>query len=161
MELARRSRFDEVVLWQPVTSGRVYLNQFLRQGAPGIAATDSVDTGHRQGLRAKLLAGEPVNVSGYMLAPELAEAICEREIEPLGHGLESPIYWIEVVGKDNPKLLPASVRVIAKWRHGSVPVTTKTVVDHSFWRLQSLHPVWADNLIAATTRLIAGDRRNL
>ena len=161
MELARRSRFDEVVLWQPVTSGRVYLNQFLRQGAPGIPATDSVDTGHRQGLRAKLLAGEPVNVSGYRLAPELAEAISEREIEPLGHGLESPIYWIEVVEKSNPKLLPASVRVLAKWRHGSVPVTTKTVIDQPFWRLQSLHPVWADNLIAATTHLIAGGRRNL
>jgi exosortase A-associated hydrolase 2 len=61
------------VLWQPVLSGKQFLQQFLRLKAAGemVAQGDRERTGTRA-LREQLARGEAVEIAGYTVSPELA-----------------------------------------------------------------------------------------
>ncbi len=142
-----------LVLWQPVTDGRVFLTQFLRikiaadmaRGQPGPTTSD---------LRAALEAGETIEVAGYDLGPDLAQAIDALRLAELTPPPGCPVAWFELVTSDETPLSRGAARVIETWRQAGHEVTAQTVVDAAFWTF--LEREWAPRLVAATTVKICG-----
>ncbi|MBB3193496.1 hydrolase 2, exosortase A system-associated [Roseateles terrae] len=70
-----------LLLWQPVTAGKLQLQQFLRLKV----AADLVGgqaKGAMQALRSQLDQGQPVEIAGYQLSPALAAGLEQAQLKP-------------------------------------------------------------------------------
>jgi uncharacterized protein len=144
-EAARRKALGcDFLFWQPMTSGKVALQQHLRlqvakdmlEGQAG-GATDT--------LRARLARGEPVEIAGYSLNPALANGLDHATLSPAAHGRSA---WIEVSTRDDPGLLPATAAAIERWKAGDRTVLARVVQGPPFWNTTEIEE--APALIAAT-----------
>ncbi len=124
----------KLVLWQPVLEGKLLLNAFLRvrvasQMLGGGAGNERLTI---QALRACLAGGEPVDVGGYVLAPELAGAIDARVLgEDAPTGWE--VHWLEVTQDPEAGPSPAAQAVVASWRAAGVMVHERLLRGPRFW----------------------------
>ena len=142
-----------VVLWQPVTNGELFLNQFLRiKLASEMLSEGQAHTGTRQ-LREQLKAGDPVEVGGYLLAAELAESIgglrLERMVPPC------PVAWIDVVADVQNPVALASQNVMQAWIEQGCNLSSERVTGEPFWTTQEITecPALLDVTLDAMERL--------
>lgn len=123
-----------LLLWQPVVNGEQFLKQFLRIRT----ASDMLngDSSQNNALRARLAAGESLEVGGYCLSAQLANDLGRLKLaESLPR---CPVVWLEV-GADNSNLpAPAGQRVVEAWRTAGVEVQTRTVAGEPFWVTQEI-----------------------
>lgn len=145
---ARAERTERVVLWQPVLDGAGFLNQFLRiRVAAGLGAEgESVG-----GLRARLGAGETIEIGGMELVPAMAEALDRLRLEDLAGDWGGQMLWFQVGG------VPAPAAALAeRWRIGGHAVTQIQVAGPSFWAIEET--ALAPELVAATAAALAMPR---
>ena len=161
------------ILWQPVLDGSTFMTQFLRlrlasemmEGArvpeDGIENSASGTTkrpegmqtaGGTTGLREALRLGQRLEIAGYELAPDLADAIDAVDARSLAPGRAQAVEWFEINATEDRPVAPASMRVIAAWEHVGVPVHTHCVTGPAFWKSQEI--VECMPLLAATTQAI-------
>jgi exosortase A-associated hydrolase 2 len=138
------------VLWQPVLRGAVYLNQLLRlRLASEMLAGGSAN---RQALRAALRA-EAQEISGYMVAPALADAI-----EVLDAGMlptpAAPVHWLEIVPAAGRAAPAPSQQQAWTWRAQGATVELQSVHDDACWNTQEVTE--CPRLRAATLAMLAG-----
>ncbi|MEW5770615.1 MAG: hydrolase 2, exosortase A system-associated [Pseudomonadota bacterium] len=127
---------QSVVLWQPVASGDLFLNQFLRiKLASEMLTGGQAQSGTKQ-LRAQLEQGQAVEVGGYMLSPAMAMELAALRLTDMTPGC--PTYWLEVGAQAGEHVTPASQRVIDAWRGRGVPVAGRTVRGDPFWVTQEI-----------------------
>ena len=152
---SERHQFARLVLWQPVLSGAAYLTQLLRLRLAGsmLAAGDA--GGGTKALRARLAAGETLEIGGYELAPALAEAIGRLEAAALALPA-CPLYWFEVVPAATPGVPLAAERVGGAWRARGAAPQLQAVAGPPFWSTPELSECPA--LLAATAALFAEER---
>jgi exosortase A-associated hydrolase 2 len=141
-------RFKRLLLWQPVTDGKVMLTQFLRIRVAAAMAEGGAPEKTEE-LRAQLAAGASVEVAGYEVASELAQALDRLRMDGLDLGAAAPVTWLEVAAEASDRLLPASARVVEAWRKTATEVSTATVAGDPFWTLQET--TLAPALLTATT----------
>jgi exosortase A-associated hydrolase 2 len=144
-------RFRRLLLWQPVTDGKVMLTQFLRIRV----AASMVEGGaaeKTEQLRAQFAAGAAVEVAGYEVAPELAQALDGLRIDRLTPGAQTRVTWLEIGAEACAAVSPAGSRVVEDWRQAGVDVSAATVPGDPFWTLQET--TLAPALLAATTPLV-------
>lgn len=140
-------RFKRLLLWQPVSDGKSMLTQFLRIR---VAAAMGAFSGEKtEDLRAQLAKGEPVEIAGYTLAPELAALIDGIRMDALRPAADVDVWWFEVAAQKSDRLLPGGQRVIEAWREAGVTASTMTIAGDPFWALQET--TLAPDLLAATT----------
>lgn len=70
-ELAQRSAAERLVLWQPVVNGEAFMTQVLRLRLAGDLAQGDGERTSTKDVRARLGAGEVLELAGYPFAPEL------------------------------------------------------------------------------------------
>ncbi len=140
-----------LLLWQPVLTGERHLTQFLRlQLAAGMAEAGA-RTSTRE-LRARLGAGETLEIAGYELAPDLAEAIAELTLaEPLARLGRLPVDWLEVAGDAPADLAPASRAAVERAQAAGIEITAGAVTGPPFWAIQEI--TLAPALLDATDAL--------
>ena len=134
IRLATREEFqvERVVLWQPVTSGRAYLSQFLRLAA----AADMMSGDGRMNVgewQDRLQKGASVEVAGYDLNPVLTKQLEELDVAAAGGLSGVAVDWLEVVARSGQGLPPASLRTVEKWLQAGVQVGAIPVVGEKFW----------------------------
>lgn len=147
----RPAALERVVLWHPVTNGATMLAQFLRIR---LAASLDRDREARESTREllDLLAdGQCIEVGGYEISPELAQALDTLRLEPLGPQCGTLIDWLEVVPDAAQSLSPAASRIVDAWQAAGVRVDAQAVVDQPFWALQET--TIAPALLAATWKI--------
>lgn len=133
LEVARRYPVDDLLLWQPAISGRKHLRDFLFQRVmAGMMQKDLARTSIEK-LRARLAAGETVEIGGYDLAPELYAAVDALEIDALRPAPGQALHWLEVSQGDEAALKPDSRRVVEAWRGAGLAVRAHPVSGHAFW----------------------------
>lgn len=145
---------NRIILWQPVTNGESFLNQFLRLQMANemLANPDSGKVGSTKMMRQKLTNGEMLEVAGYELAPALAAAIDRlRAAELLVR--KSNINWFEIVSESGLNLSPAAVKVIAEWKREGVNPQLHLVSCPPFWASQEILECYP--LITATKNVCA------
>lgn len=125
-----------LLLWQPVASGDVFLNQFLRIKLASEMLADGQAQSGTKALRELLAKGEGVEVGGYMLSPDMARqmgAIKLAEKQP-----NVPVTWLEVGTEASATLSPGSQRIAEAWRQAGIIVTAETIPGDPFWATQEI-----------------------
>lgn len=117
-------------LWQPVVSGEAYLTQFLRLRLAGEMISGERSVGGTKQLRAEWGAGRSVEVAGYEIASELAQAIDAIRITDC-RGTVTPLHWYEVAS--DAIATPATQNVVTALRQQGVEVDLHVVVGEPFW----------------------------
>jgi exosortase A-associated hydrolase 2 len=148
LDHARRHPVSQLILWQPVLQGAGFLTQFLRLlVASGMLDEDAPAAGTRE-LRAVLDSGRPLEIAGYMLAPELASAIDALDAASLAP--DCPVHWLEVVAAAGRPVPPAAMRIAQQWGKQTIV----NVHGAPFWSTQEIAEV--PELIAATCAALKG-----
>lgn len=122
---------ERTVLWQPVFDGGRYLQQFLRLRIAAAMMEDRRET--LADLKARLTAGQTVEVAGYGLSSRLAaglEGVDPQAPWPAGWGR---VEWIEVVREAAAALPEPTQRLLASARERGGQVEAHGVVGEPYW----------------------------
>jgi exosortase A-associated hydrolase 2 len=142
-------RYRRLLLWQPVVEGKSLLTQFLRiRLARSIGDGGSSET--TEVLRARLSAGEAVEVAGYELSPELGRAIDSVRMDRLSVARETRIDVLEI-GVDSQLKVPTQ-RIVEDWRKLGVETSVTLAAGEQFWAVQEADP--PADLLSTTRRLV-------
>ena len=148
-----RTEIRQMLFWQPVSSGKQHLQQFLRLKVASAMLGEGRQgaDGTRQ-LREQLQQGEAVEVAGYMLTPALALGLDAATLAPPAGGGRTT--WLEVSAAAAPEIAVASRQGVANWQAAGWQVDAAVVSGAAFWQTQEIEEVPA--LIAATSTAMAG-----
>ncbi len=131
------SAAPDMLLWQPVLSGRNYLRQFLRVKLAGqMIADDYRARATLEQLQARLRAGETLEIGGYALSPALAAGLDAAELAP--PTASGRVAWLEVSAGEPPTLPPAAGKHIDTWRAQEINVDAIAVSGLPFWQTQEI-----------------------
>lgn len=119
------------IFWQPVVSGKQHWQQFMRLKMAGELASGQAK-GITEQLRRQLAAGEPIEIAGYTVSPELAEGLAGAELEPPACG-GGQIVWLETSLRDEATLAPISQKWIECWQAAGYAVHAQVVRGPAFW----------------------------
>ena len=141
---ACRPAADGLLLWQPVVNGAQHLGQFLRLKTVNSllreatnSATTPVARVAQPSPRADLAAGRAIEVAGYCLTPDLADAIEAARLGTQAAGdarAPSRVRWFEVSSQPGATLSPVAAKVAERWRSAGSDVEVVTVAGSAFWQ---------------------------
>jgi exosortase A-associated hydrolase 2 len=146
----RMAPAPSLLLWQPIASGRLQLQQFLRLklAAEMMRGTSKAAMDE---MRAALASGQAVEIAGYMLNPALASGLEQATLAPAAQ--VPRLVWLEVSGRDAPELAPASAAALQAWREAGIDVQAEAVAGPSFWQTSEIET--APALLAASCAALA------
>ncbi len=127
--------FDFILLWEPVLSGKAFMDQFLR-----IGIAEGLETGGRSitlnELRLKLSRTEPVEVAGYVVSRILTHAIDRSDMTLLADALRMPLTWLDISppGPDRRDAIDEIMRVCGA---AGVSIDYREVRGQPFWAVQN------------------------
>jgi len=136
-----------LVLWQPITSGRVYANQFLRLRFAGelLAGGGQADSA---ALRQEMEREGRLEVAGYEVSADLLRGLESLELKQLDPDRYSTIRAFEVGTLQPPAVSPALERVLEGWRRDGRDVAGAMVSGDPFWGTTEIATV--PELVSAT-----------
>ena len=142
-------RMPHLLLWQPTGQGKAALQQFLRLKAAA-QMLDGGGKGVTESLKRTLAAGEPVEVAGYRLHPEMAAGLEGASLAPPAGGAR--VVWLELSTAETAELLPASRAAIERWRSAGWTVEAHALPGPAFWQTTEIED--APALVAQGTRAL-------
>jgi exosortase A-associated hydrolase 2 len=125
-------RVERSVFWQPAFDGPKHLSQFLRVRVSGSMMQDERRE-TLQGLRARLQAGETLEVAGYRLSGQFAkdlDALLQPSCLPEGLG---KVAWMEIVRELEGQLPTPSTILIDASRAEGVNTEVRRFLGEPFW----------------------------
>jgi exosortase A-associated hydrolase 2 len=143
-------RFDRLLFWQPVTSGKSYLTQVLRLRVSALVDRNAPPETTTQ-MRERLAAGSNVEVSGYLLPGSLTTALDTRQMADFGHWDGKSIDWLDCVAEPGKAPTGASRKVVDALEEKGARVKLGTAVAPPVWSLHQ--PADASSLVTATSKL--------
>ena len=140
-----------LLFWQPVVSGKQFLQQFLRlKVAAEMLGSDG--KGVMERLRGQLRQGESVEIAGYALSPALANGLEQAELL-LPHR-SGRVEWIEITGRPDADLSPAAVARLTQWRAAGQEARGTSVSGPAFWQTTEISE--CPGLLAASIKAMSG-----
>lgn len=147
----RMSRPVNLLFWQPVLSGKQFLQQFLRlKLAAELLGGESKGVIER--ARSQLRDGQAVEVAGYLLAAALAAGIEKADLL-LPHR-SGRVEWLEISGKAEATLSPAAQARLAQWHAAGQTTRSHLVGGPPFWQTSEIAE--CPELIETTLDALAG-----
>jgi exosortase A-associated hydrolase 2 len=145
-------QFERLLFWQPVHDGKLFLNQYLRLriAAQMFNETEKETTDQ---LRARLQAGEAIEIAGYPLSGTMANDLASRSMAALDGLSNTPIAWLEVTAKPGQSLPLPSRKLIDGLIASGGQIETCTPACPMIWQVHER--VAAPELIACTLELMA------
>ena len=149
------ARIDEpanFLFWQPVASGKQFLQQFLRlKLASELMAGES--KGVMESLKQQLAGGQSVEIAGYSLSPGLAQGLEQAELLPPPK--PGRLIWLELSTRPEATLMPASTKRLEQWLAAGYSIRNEVVSGPAFWQTTEIEE--APALLAATLVALEGD----
>lgn len=138
------------LFWQPMASGKLALQQFLRLKLAAEMA-GGAGKGLMEQMKGELAAGQPVEIAGYRLAAPLAQGLEDTRLAP--SGLPGRVEWLELSSRADAVLTPVSAQAIQAWQDAGWSVRSQLVQGPGFWATSEIEV--APALIAATVEALA------
>jgi exosortase A-associated hydrolase 2 len=145
---------QRLVLWQPVSSGRQYMDQFIRLRVAASMLKDGGGAVSVRALRELLDRGEAIEVAGYELHPELVREIDSRSLAARPPPAGLTVDWTEIGDGADGALTPASAKVVSSWGAAGVSVEAAVIPGEPFWATTEVTVV--PRLTAYTTARLTG-----
>lgn len=130
-----------VVLWQPISNGKLMLSQFLRIRLAANLFSSNQEKETSKGLMQRLEQGQSVEVGGYELSADLYKAISNLSVSSFATEGYPPIHWIDVTNSPDAELSLASKKQIKEWRSRHVKITEMIQRGEPFWSLQEINVI--------------------
>jgi exosortase A-associated hydrolase 2 len=146
-EAAARHPDCRLLFWQPATSGRSLLRQFLRLGSAGLRAAGKQGTTLEQML-SQLRDGRDVDVAGYRVSAALAAGLDAAHLAPPPRPVS--VAWLEVSRQAGDEPSPAMASAAKAWGELGHHVRFTKVRGPAFWETAEIED--APDLLAATLR---------
>ena len=129
-----------LLFWQPVANGQLFLTQFLRLKIAAAMAA-GVDGAEAKGpstkaLRQGLLDGETLEIAGYDLSPGVARGLDAARLAKTAPAAGTSVIWLEVGQDEDASVPPASQTVVEAWREAGAEVLAAKVPGPSFWSIE-------------------------
>jgi len=144
---------DNIVLLQPVSSGKLYMTQFLR-----LRTAAEVLQGQKGGavakLRSELSEGKLVEIAGYEINPDLFFAIEEKDLVKITAPDDSRISIIEVTNSPGGANSPMIKKLVETWQLAGANSQGYAVAGEQFWATPEISI--AKDVISLTADLIGG-----
>jgi exosortase A-associated hydrolase 2 len=170
------------LFWQPASSGKQLLQQFLRLKVAGDMLGGQAK-GVMDGMHQQLASGASAEIAGYMLSAGLASGMEQaallppaiptgpekadrrplpvstspeptaHELPPGGAGQTPRLEWLEMSTREDPSLSPVSTKTIAQWQQAGYATRSHIVNGPSFWQTTEIED--APALIAATVAALS------
>ena len=140
----------DIVLWQPVTSGKLYVTQVLRQRVASLMVRDLPPETTKE-IRQRLAQGEHVEVAGYTLAGGLVADIEAIDTASFASLCSGTVHWLEHVTEQGKDIGIPSRKLVDQLA-GSNTVDVKTFVDPPIWQIHERDA--APNLLALSRELL-------
>lgn len=137
------------LFWAPAPAGRPLLQQFMR-----LKAAADLTSGNAKAvldsLRTDLAQGRPVEIAGYLLAPNLAKGLEQASLAPPPiDTLASRVEWLELSTREDASLTPAATKIMGDWQRAGYAVHSQVVNGPAFWQTTEIED--APALVTATT----------
>lgn len=129
-----------LLMWQPVTSGKQHLAQFLRVKAAGEMLVGSDAKVVMTDIRSELLAGRPVEIAGYELPPAVANGL-EASTLSLPSSYGGAVGMFEVCGSEHAEPSHALRGLQERCREWGVEADIGAVSGSAFWQTQEVETV--------------------
>ena len=139
-----------LLLWQPVISGKQYLQQFLRLKIAG-QMLSSEGKGAMESVRQRVAQGESVEVAGYRLSAAMAEGLERAQL--VAPARPCRIEWFELSGKPDGGLSVSAQEQIDKLQSGGHRVHGHSVRGPAFWQTAEIEE--CPELLEASLRAMA------
>ena len=141
------------LFWQPPSSGKPLLQQFLRLKVAG-DMLGGQSKGVMESMRQQLAAGSPVEIAGYMLSSGLAMGLEQAAlVPPASMGQARRLEWFELSTREDAGLSPVSAKTIAQWQQAGFRIGNHIAHGPAFWQTTEIED--APALIAATTAALS------
>jgi exosortase A-associated hydrolase 2 len=141
------------LFWQPVSAGKLLLQQFLRLKVVG-EMLGGESKGVMAGLKQALASGQAVEIAGYTLAAELAKGLEAVELTPVSRPVSATlakVIWFELSSRTDATLTPVSVQRIEQWRAAGHRVNSAVLPAPTFCQTTEIEeaPALLDATLAA------------
>jgi len=143
---------QNLILWQPVTSGKRYVTQLLRQRVASLVGKD-LPAETTQEIRQRLEEGENVEVSGYLLGGELVRDMESADPFSAGKLCRERIFWLENTPEPGQEMSTAAAKVVQKLEQQGNTVDVYLFNDPPLWQLHKRDE--APGLLAITEGLLS------
>uniref|UniRef100_Q47DB5 Esterase/lipase/thioesterase family active site n=1 Tax=Dechloromonas aromatica (strain RCB) TaxID=159087 RepID=Q47DB5_DECAR len=138
------------VFWQPVVSGKQYWQQFMR-----LKLVSEITSGQSKSaseeIRKQLIAGTPVEIAGYTVAPALVNDFEQSQLNPAQY-CNGRVAWLELSMREGATLSPVFVRLAEQWQQSGYEVDLRLVRGPAFWQTSEIEE--APELISSTIALM-------
>ena len=121
-----------ILLWQPIIDGKAILRTLLRQRLVAEMASGRKQTETTASLRARLSAGETLEISGYCISASLAASLDRTSLYEMRR-LSSRIDWIDIAQETEPSAVDQGAGVRANWTGSGIAVSHYRVTGDPFW----------------------------
>lgn len=141
------------LFWQPMNSGQLVLQQFLRLGAAAEILAEG-SKGKLTAMRSLLAKGKSIEVAGYLLTPTLAEELVTGSLDapattqPKADSVPPRLIWIDLVARENCQISSSTAAIINQWQDAGYSTVHHQVIGPAFW--QTIEIETAPALIEAT-----------
>lgn len=125
-----------LILWQPVNDGSLFLNQFLRIKLASEMLSEGQSKAGTKDFLSRLETGQGVEVGGNLLSPAMARELGNTKLADFQPAC--PASWLEVGAQAGIRLTPASQRVVDIWQAAGLTLQTQTVQGDPFWTTQEI-----------------------
>lgn len=144
---------DRLVLWQPVVSGEVFLNQFLRLRLAAEMTKGGPDRSSVALIRQEMADQGAVEVAGYTLNAALAQPLGDSRLELTADSFAGELHWCELVASEERAVTVVTQRALDGLQGGGVRCELHKVVGHHFWGATEIEDVPA--LLKTTCRIFS------
>jgi uncharacterized protein len=138
------------LLWQPMTNGKLALQQFLRLKLAA-EMSSGASKGLMEQLKTALAAGRSVEIAGYRLGASLASGLEAAKLSP--SGAPGRVEWLEVSSREDALLTPVSEQAIKGWQDAGWAVRSRLAQGPGFWATSEIE--LAPKLIARTLEALS------
>jgi len=122
-----------LVFWQPVCSGKVTLNQFLRLKIAASIARDE-DAGTTAQLEEEIDKGHSIQVAGYDMSPDLFKGIHGATLGNDINFANIPIAWFSILASAERKVPRSDLKAMESLRSSGATIDHHTVIAPAFWQ---------------------------
>lgn len=136
------------LFWQPMTNGKLALQQFLRLKLAAEMASGA-SKGLMDQMKAELAAGRAVDIAGYRLGAGLASGLEGARLSPAG--TPGRVEWLELSTREDAVLTPVSEQALQGWRDAGWAVRSRIVQGPGFWATSEIElaPALIDRTVEA------------
>lgn len=140
LDFAQRNpgEIERLLLWQPVLNGDTFVTQFLRLRVAAAIMNSNMPKEKTSDLKRQLLAGQTIEVAGYLLNPDLIKPLMLLRADCLTLPNVKEVALFEVVANEDTQVSMSSSQFFGMLQEKRIKASLTKIIGDSFWASQEI-----------------------